>query len=157
MFFSTSFKIYTKKLNEIKYYRGWFGQPITHFLKSPKKRLNIGQKTLGRVKFHMAVCFTSYFISFFGYFRKWKMAATWILHDRKYRFLILRISSLLSEVILQNDFESQKCGHLLSLVLETQQISNNLNTNKNPMVYSPKDSLNFLSDKLIQSCSVRRR
>ena len=72
-FFSASI---CKEIKEVspcnKYYRGWLGQPVVHFLKYQKTRQKIGQKTLGRVKFYAAACFTSYFISCFPIFQKWK-------------------------------------------------------------------------------------
>ena len=56
-------------------YRGWFGQPIIHFLKYQKTRRKIGQKARGPVKFYAAASFTSYFVSCFPIFQE--MENTW--------------------------------------------------------------------------------
>ena len=46
--------------------------------------------------------------------------------------------SMLSEMILQNDFKPQKRNHVFFVVLKKQIFSNKLNTNKNVMVFSSK-------------------
>ena len=56
---------------------------------------------------------------------------------------IVTFFSFLSEMSLQNDFELQKHGHVFSLVLKIQLLSNNLNKNKNPMIFSSKSFLEF--------------
>ena len=56
---------------------------------------------------------------------------------------IVTFFSFLSEMILQNDFELQKRGHVFSLVLKIQLVSNNLNKNKNPMIFCSKSFLEF--------------
>ena len=124
------------------------------FPKISEKRWEIGQKTRDRVKFYVVACFTSNSVFWFPIFQETEISRPHeILQDNTRPWVwvidILLLFSLLSEMLLQNNFEPQKRGQI-------QLLSNNLNMNKKLMVFLLNVSLNFLSDKLIFSCSVKR-
>ena len=98
-------------------YRGWFGQPIVHFVKYQKTRQKIGQKARGCVKFYTAACFTSCFVSCFPNFQE--MENAWP-HETLCGCVLsyAAASSGSRKIILQNNFEPQKRGRVFYLVLE---------------------------------------
>ena len=117
-------------------YCGWFGKPIIHFRKKPEIKLENRSKTTRPRVLHLISFHKTSFI-----FRYFRTRPRQILRGREFRFLkYCEIFSLMSEIILQNDFGWQKRGCVFSVVLKIQ---NDLSTSKSLIAFFSKSFLEF--------------